>query len=49
MGVGAGLVPALLGIFGDYGLGWLGFVCLSSFMFVVAAILATATSFCRKQ
>ncbi|NNK58351.1 MAG: MFS transporter [Desulfofustis sp.] len=48
MGVGAGLVPALLGIFGDYDLGWLGFVCLSSFIFVVAVILAFTRSFCRK-
>jgi NNP family nitrate/nitrite transporter-like MFS transporter len=47
MGVGAGLVPALLGIFGDYDLGWLGFVCLSSFIFTVAAILAFTRSFCR--
>jgi NNP family nitrate/nitrite transporter-like MFS transporter len=48
MGVGAGLVPALLGVFGDYGLGWLGFICLSGFMFVVAASMAFTTSFCRK-
>ena len=48
MGVGAGVVPALLGLFGDYGLGWLGFICLSGFMLTVAAILLLTPSFCRK-
>lgn len=49
MGVGAGLVPALLGLLGDYGLGWLGFVCLSGFMLTVAASLFLRRSFCGKQ
>ncbi len=35
--VGAGVVPALLGLCGDFGLGWLGFVALAGYM--VAAIL----------
>lgn len=48
MGFGAGLVPALLGLFGDYGLGWLGFVCLSGFMLGVAAALFLRRSFCEK-
>ncbi len=38
IGVGAGVVPAVLGIFGDHGLGWLGFVSLG--IFTAAAILA---------
>jgi predicted MFS family arabinose efflux permease len=40
--VGAGIVPAVLGIFGDLGLGWLGFVCLGGFMMtaVVSVLLA---------
>ncbi len=35
--VGAGVAPALLGLFGDFGLGWLGFVALAGYM--VSAIL----------
>ena len=38
IGVGAGVVPAVLGIFGDHGLGWLGFVSLG--ILTAAAILA---------
>ncbi len=40
--VGTGIVPALLGILGDYGFGWLGFICLAGFMVTaVAAMLFT--------
>ena len=41
MCTGAGVVPTLLGVFGDYGLGWLGFVLLGGFMIIsVMALLA---------
>lgn len=30
--IGSGFVPALLGLFGDLGLGWLGFVALGGYM-----------------
>jgi ACS family hexuronate transporter-like MFS transporter len=40
--VGGGVVPSLLGIFGDLGLGWLGFVSLAGFM-LAAAIMLLAT------
>lgn len=48
MGVGAGLVPALLGFLGDHGFGWLGFLGLSGFMISIAVVLALTPSFCRK-
>ncbi len=43
--VGAGIVPAVLGIFGDLGLGWLGFVCLSGFMMTAVATLILTPEF----
>jgi len=38
MSVGTGVVPVLLGMFGDYGLGWLGFVALS--VYILTAVIA---------
>lgn len=39
---GGGAVPALLGLFGDLGLGWLGFIALAGFMVLsVFFLLAT--------
>jgi len=44
VGFGAGLVPALIGLFGDFGLGWLGFVALASYMVsAIVFLLATPT------
>ena len=37
--VGSGVTPAVLGLFSDLGLGWLGFILLGLFMF--SAVLAT--------
>ena len=45
IGVGAGGVPALLGAFGDAGLGWLGFVSLSGFMLAAAWALVAEPIF----
>ena len=39
---GAGVAPALLGVLGDLGLGWMGFVALAAYM-VAAALLLRAT------
>ncbi len=33
-GTGSGVVPALLGVFGDMGIGWAGFVLLAAFMLI---------------
>jgi len=43
--VGGGVVPSLLGIFGDLGLGWLGFVSLAGFMFAAAIMLLATPRF----
>ncbi|MEJ2057310.1 MAG: MFS transporter [Desulfofustis sp.] len=40
--IGTGFAPALLGIFGDFGVGWLGFVSLTVYMLTaIGALLAT--------
>lgn len=47
MTVGAGIVPALLGVMGDYGFGWLGFISLALFMLSAALIILLKPAFCR--
>ncbi len=42
VGFGAGLVPALLGLSGDLGMGWLGFLALAGYM-VLAIFFTIAT------
>ena len=46
--VGTGVAPALLGIFGDLGIGGLGFVCLSGFMLIAVGALMCTPSFGRE-
>lgn len=46
---GGGLTPAVLGIFGDIGLGWLGFVALAGFMFAAVLYLTAAPDFGSDQ
>ncbi len=43
--VGSGLIPALLGIFGDLKLAWAGFLFLGAFMFCGVALLAACRDF----
>lgn len=47
MTVGAGVVPAVLGVMGDYGIGWFGFISLALFMLFTAIILLFKPAFCR--
>lgn len=44
---GGGVVPALLGLFGDLGLGWLGFVSLAGFMGSAVLFLLATPAFGR--
>jgi NNP family nitrate/nitrite transporter-like MFS transporter len=46
---GGGLVPALLGLFGDHGLGWLGFISLAGFMASTILCLLVTPGFGREQ
>jgi|GEM_PF-3457243 len=48
MVVGAGIVPALVGFWGDLGIGWLGFIMLALSMFLAIAILVLNPSFGRR-
>ena len=43
--VGSGVVPALVGVLGDLGIGWSGFVALALFMFLAVVILIANPSF----
>ena len=45
--VGAGVVPTVVGIFGDLGVGWYGFVSLALFMFLAIVVLMVNPSFGR--
>ena len=46
---GGGVVPALLGLFGDHGLGWLGFLGLAGFMVATMFILLATPEFGRDK
>jgi hypothetical protein len=48
MTVGAGVVPALIGVLGDLGIGWFGFVCLSIFMMTAVVALIMTPAFGRR-
>lgn len=48
MTVGAGVVPALIGVMGDLGIGWFGFVCLSIFMMTAVVALIMTPAFGRR-
>jgi hypothetical protein len=43
--VGSGVVPALVGVLGDLGIGWSGFVAIALFMFLAVVILMVTPSF----
>jgi hypothetical protein len=45
--VGGGVVPALLGVFGDFGLGWFGFVALAALMVLAVLTLVASPNFGR--
>ena len=45
MTVGAGVVPVFIGVLGDLGFGWLGFVALGLLMFLAAVVLKLNPSF----
>lgn len=45
---GAGVVPALVGLLGDMGLGWCGFVSLGLFMYLTVFVLLLNPSFGRR-
>ena len=46
-GTGSGIVPALLGVFGDMGIGWAGFVFLAVFMVIAILFLLKTPVFGR--
>ena len=46
--VGSGVAPALLGVFGDLGIGWAGFVVLAVFMLTAAVFLRSTPAFGRE-
>jgi NNP family nitrate/nitrite transporter-like MFS transporter len=46
--VGTGLAPALLGMSGDYGVGWLGFVGMSGYMLIAIVVLIITPAFGRE-
>ena len=46
--VGAGVVPAVLGLFADLGLGWAGFVILACCMVMSVIFLIVTPDFGRK-
>lgn len=43
--VGVGIVPVLVGVFGDLGIGWFGFVSIALFMLFAVIILLLVPSF----
>ena len=45
MTFGAGVVPAFIGVMGDLGIGWLGFISLTILMFLAAVVLKFNPSF----
>ncbi len=45
--VGAGVTPALLGLFGDLGLGWVGFAALAGYMVAAVLFLLSTPDFGR--
>lgn len=47
VGFGAGVAPALLGLFGDLGLGWAGFVALAGYMVLAVFFLLETPIFGR--
>lgn len=47
VGFGAGVAPALLGLFGDLGLGWAGFVTLAGYMVLAVFFLLVNPTFGR--
>lgn len=46
--VGAGVVPALVGVLGDLGIGWCGFLSLALFMLLAVVVLILTPSFGRR-
>lgn len=48
MTVGAGVVPVLIGVLGDLGMGWFGFICLSIFMMTAVVALIMTPAFGRR-
>ena len=46
--VGAGFVPALVGILGDLGIGWCGFVSITLLMFLAVVVLLLNPSFATR-
>lgn len=46
---GGGAVPAILGVFGDLGLGWLGFICLGVFMLTALFFMIVSPEFGRER
>jgi len=47
--IGTGIVPALLGVFGDFGLGGLGFLSLTVYMLAAIAALLVTPEFGREE
>jgi len=45
---GAGIVPAMVGVLGDMGIGWCGFVAIAAIMLVAVAVLVLNPSFGRR-
>ncbi|TVQ36062.1 MAG: MFS transporter [Spirochaetaceae bacterium] len=45
IGIGAGIAPALLGLFGDLGLGWAGFLLLGAYMLFAVGLLWSTPGF----
>jgi hypothetical protein len=45
MTVGAGVVPAYIGVLGDLGSGWFGFLSLTALMFLAVVVLKFNPSF----
>ncbi|TVR29184.1 MAG: MFS transporter [Spirochaetaceae bacterium] len=47
VGLGAGAAPAMLGVAGDYGLGWAGFLVLGGYMLLAVLFLWSSPNFGR--
>ncbi len=45
--IGVGVTPALLGLFGDLGLGWVGFIALAGYMILAVLFLLATPDFGR--
>ncbi len=43
--IGSGVAPALLGLFADLGLGWLGFIVLALYMSLAVLFLRATPDF----